>query len=218
MRRGDLLGLAALALGQLEVGLERLQALLAARGLGLEALARGGLVGGEPVGLDARVALGGQQALERAHRLAALAGAALGLGAAGGQRLLVEPGGLLGRRRRPALAAPGDGVGEVDERAAAGVQGEGRAALDQRDRRAEGRAPARRLRAGERGGVLGAGQRGEAVGAAAVVDDQHRRREALALVGAPASGQAQQRRVRGGGDVLEALDVKGGRHALRRSD
>jgi hypothetical protein len=53
------------------------------------------------------------------------------------------------------------------------------------------------------------------MGAPAVVEDEHRRGQALALIGAPAAGQAEQCRLFRGGDVLEALGVEGGGQADR---
>ena len=216
---GDALGGHARVDEAADLGLELGEARTLPGGLGLEALAGAGLGGDAPLGLHARGALGFEHALQRAHRLAALARAALGVGTRIGERVLGDDG-VDGRKGRleAALAAGGDRAREVGDRAAPGVEGEDRArALEQRRGGREGGAPARAVGAGERRGVVGPGQRGEPVGAPAVVDDEHGRREAFALIAQPAAGHAQQRRLRGGGDVLEALDVEGGRQGRQAS-
>ena len=194
----------------------RLAVAAAQRGLGLRAqpgelLARlaGGLLGGA-----AQAPLGLQAPFERGHRLAALLGGALGDLAAAA--LLDERRGA-GRRRGGGrgplrLGAAAGGLlraRQVDD-AAARLQGEGEMAVgQQRGGRRVGGAPGRRIGTRQRRRVVGPGQRRQAAGAAPVVEQQHRRREALARVRAPVPGDPQQHVV-ARGDALEALDLEFG--------
>ena len=204
--------------------LDRL-ALAAARGrLGLGAQADELVAGLARRALGGRAggALGLQARLERGHRLAALLGGALGVLAA--PALLAQDGRVaparvdrgrdrdrLGRRRLLGLrgAPPGLRRARQIDDAAARLQRERDAAgLEQRGGRRERGAPLGRVGTGLRGGVVGARQRRDPARALPVVEDQDRRREALALLGAPMAGDAQEDRARPGRDALEAIDFE----------
>ena len=150
--------------------------------------------------------------LEVAHRLAAGLGGALGLLAA---VLLLGERDAAARRRRcassvAARARPPARARvrrQVDEHPLAGLQRE-HDAPGQESAGAERRPPLGTSGRRERCRVTRPRQRLQAVGATAVVDDEDGRRQAHARVGAPASGDAQQRRARARRDVLEAIDLE----------